>query len=157
MLYPGWASGSLFFLLLIGVLTALLFLTHSTIQSFIDLAIGFGIMVFPAAMIQLFARHSENRFTIYLTLMMVCAVLTAILTALYLAVGEKLLLWVFGFIPMVLFPLSEELASTGNQGSILFLSLVISGTYLFIVLAGAFPRIAKFSALEEESLAEGDP
>jgi len=157
LLYPGWASGSLFFLLLIGVLTALLFLTHSTIQSFIDLAVGFGIMVFPAAMIQLFARHSRNRFTIYLTLMVVCAVLTAILTTLHLAVGEKLLLWIFSFIPMVLFPLSEELSSTSSQGSILFLSLVISGTYLLIVLAGAFPRIAKFSALEEESLAEGEP
>jgi len=87
----------------------------------------------------------------------VCAVLTAILTTLHLAVGEKLLLWIFSFIPMVLFPLSEELSSSTSQGSILFLSLVISGTYLLIVLAGAFPRIAKFSALEEESLAEGEP
>lgn len=153
-LYPGWASGTLFFILLVITVTGMISLTNPSIKAFTNATIGFGVMIFPAAVIQLFARRSENRFTIYLTLMVVCATLTAILTALYLAVSEKLLLWIFSFIPMVLYPLSEKLTSSNNQGTILFVSLASSGTYLLIVLAGAFPRIARFSELEDEALAD---
>ncbi|MFP6857643.1 MAG: hypothetical protein VCA73_10240 [Roseibacillus sp.] len=155
-LYPGWATGTHFFVLLAGIVTLLLLITKSGAPQFTDAAIGFGIMIFPAAMIQLFARNSDNRFSIYVTLMVVAAVLTAILSALYLAVKEDMLLWIFIIIPMVLFPVSDELASSTNQGTILFLSLITTGTYLLIVFAGAFPRIAKIPKLEAEALQDLD-
>jgi len=154
LLYPGWASGTLFFILLMGVIALLIFLTTPTdSEQYTRAAIGFGSMVFPAAIIQVFARNTPNRFSVYLSLSIVCALLTAILSVLYFSVKEELLLWIFSFIPMVLFPVSGELSSGTNQDTIFFISVATTGTYLLIVLAGALPKIRRISRLEEEALA----
>lgn len=150
LLYPGWATGSLFFVFLVGIVMLLLFLTNPSPKLFTYAAIGIGTLAFPAAMIQLFARNSESRFTIYVTLLLLSGVLALILSLLYSAVSEKLLLWIFSFIPMVLFPIARELTSATNESSVLFISALIAGIYLLIILGGALPRIAAISKLEAE-------
>ncbi|MDP7495034.1 MAG: hypothetical protein QGI77_01320, partial [Roseibacillus sp.] len=119
-------------------------------------AIGLGTLAFPAALIQLFARDSSNRFSLYLTLLLLCFVLTAILSELYRVVPEKLLLWVFSFIPAVLLPIAGQSASSPDQSTVLLVSAIITGIYLLIILGGSLPRMAALSKLETEALEDLD-
>ena len=156
LLYPGWATGSLFFLTMSLVLFLLIFLTNPDPRNYTYAAIGLGTLAFPAALIQLFARDSSNRFSLYLTLLLLCFVLTAILSALYRVVPEKLLLWVFSFIPAVLLPIAGQSASSPDQSTVLLVSAIITGIYLLIILGGSLPRMAALSKLETEALEDLD-
>jgi hypothetical protein len=156
LLYPGWATGSLFFLTLSLVLFLLIFLTNPDPRNYTYAAIGLGTLAFPAALIQLFARDSSNRFSLYLTLLLLCFVLTAILSELYRVVPEKLLLWVFSFIPTVLLPVAGQPASSPDQSTVLLVSSTITGIYLLIILGGSLPRVVALSKLETEALGDLD-
>jgi hypothetical protein len=155
-LYPGWATGTLFFALLMAVVTALILLTASTDKGmFTTAAIGFGVMIFPAAMIQLFARKTESRFSTYVSLLLISFLLTFILGVLHDSVKEELLLWIFSPVPAVLFPLHRELSTAANSDAIFVTSLIITGTYFLTVLSCALPRLAELADLETKS--ESDP
>ncbi len=156
LLYPGWATGSLFFLTLGLVLFLLIFLTNPDPRSYTYAAIGLGTLAFPAALIQLFARDSSNRFSLYLTLLLLCFVLSAILSELYGVVPEKLLLWVFSFIPAVLLPVAGQSASSPDQSTVLLVSSIVTGIYLLIILGGSLPHVVGLSRLEAEALEDLD-
>ena len=152
LLYPGWATGSFFFLTLALTILLLIFLTNPDPRHYTYAAIGLGTLAFPATMVQLFARDSPNRFTIHLTLLLLCFVLTAILYELYRVVPEKLLLWVFSFIPTVLLPLADQPAYSSDQSTALLLSSIITGIYFLVILGGSLPRMSALSELEAEAL-----
>lgn len=154
-LYPGWATGTLFFLGLVGTLLLLIQLTApGTVELFTIATIGFGVMLFPAAVIQIFARASADRFSIYVMLSLVSAFLTGILAWLYTIVEESFLLWIFSFVPLVLLPIRDQLSTVTNPSTLLVFSLALSSIYLLIVLAGALPRLAKISKTEMDAQAE---
>ncbi|MEC9056628.1 MAG: hypothetical protein VX633_15045, partial [Verrucomicrobiota bacterium] len=152
LLYPGWATGSLFFFALALTLLLLIFLTNPDPRHYTYAAIGLGTLAFPATMVQLFARDSPNRFSIYLTLLLLCFVLTAILSELYRVVPEKLLLWVFSFIPTVLLPLASQPAYSSDQSAALLLASTVTGIYFLLILGRSLPRVAALSRLEAEAL-----
>ena len=152
LLYPGWATGSFFFFALALILLLLIFLTNPDPRHYTYAAIGLGTLAFPATVVQLFARDSPNRFSIYLTLLLLCFVLTTILSELYRAVPEKLLLWVFSFIPTVLLPLAGQPASSSDQFAVLLLASIITNIYFLLILGRSLPRMAALSRLEADAL-----
>lgn len=155
-LYPGWATGALFFLLISVLILGLVALRSSGDREQLSVATaGLGAMLFPAAMIQLFARKTSSRFSTYVSLLLISFLLMIILSSLHQVVKEDLLLWLFAPIPMVLFPLQAELAATTSADTILAVSLVTATVYLVIVLGGAAPRLSALGALESEE--DADP
>ncbi|NNC86845.1 MAG: hypothetical protein HKN82_00130 [Akkermansiaceae bacterium] len=151
-LYPGWATGSLFFLLLVAVTCGMLLLRQATTglraEHFTYAGIGFAVMVFPAAMMQLCARNRPERFTMYISITIMGWLLALILGILYGEVRNELLLWLFSPVPMVLFPLSNELTSPTNRVTISFIAWALAGLYTLIVLVGAGRSLAALAKLE---------
>jgi len=155
-LYPGWPTGVLFFLLYAGLITGLLYAITSTRgsdpQAWAIAGIAFGIMTFPAAMIQIFARKTANRHGTYLGISIMGWLLAVILTVIFEQVNEELLLVVFSVIPMVQIPLLGELWSTIDQKTFTILIWCVSGFYFLLNFAFALPHLKKITALEEEEL-----
>jgi len=157
-LYPGWPTGALFLALLAALVMA--FVSFAPFgrcddRDLLMVAAAFGAMLFPAAMIQLFARATSQRFTIYVSLLIMSFLLTIILSALQHAVREPVILWAFAFIPMVFFPLSDTLhAKSGPLAGefILFSAWGVAGVYFLVILFGALPRLRALSNLERKAL-----
>ncbi len=155
-LYPGWATGALFFFGMALTLFLLIYMTNPDPRHFSYAAIGLGTLSFPAALLQLFARKSSNRFSIYLTLALIFFVLTSIIITVHGAVSGNLILWVFSFIPASLLPMVSQLSPSPEQSVALLLSFLIPGIYLLIILGGALPHLRTISKLESEALADLD-
>lgn len=152
-LYPGWATALPFSLVLLLALLGLVQLTagnNPELQT--RVFAGYGMMVFPAAMIQLFARNSENRFSVYLMLTLMSGGLTVLLTTLYHEIHSQLILLSFGFVPMVLFSITDQLATASNGATFLIAAASIAGIYALIVFAGAAHQFARLSKLENDAL-----
>ena len=134
------------------IILILLFLTNPDPRHYTYAAIGFGTLAFPATMVQLFARDSPNRFSIYLTILLLAFVLTAILSGLYRVVPEKLLLWIFSFIPTALLPLAGQPSSSPDQSAALLISSTVGGIYFLLILGRSLPHVGALSKLEAEAL-----
>ena len=147
-LYPGWATGSLFFLALVLVLCLLISLTHSSPRHYTIALLGIGTLAFPAAIIQLFARNSENRFSSYSFILLVSLILSKILVVLYDNFSGELLLWIFSFIPMTLLPLAPESASATEPFPVLLAAIGITSVYLLVILIRSLHQLSQLSTLE---------
>lgn len=156
-LYPGWATALTFSLVLLGVLTGMVQLLvpgHPDLQT--RVFIGYGVMIFPAAMIQLFARHCDNRFSVYLMITLLSAGISILLTTLYHEIHNQLVLLAFGFVPLVLFSVTDQLGTASNRATFMIASAAVAGIYTLIVFAGAAPQLAKLSRLENNALEDGE-
>ena len=153
--YPGWPSGTLFVALLGAVLSGFLavhgILHGMDLEAWAMIGITLAILVFPAALIQLFIRKTDQRFSVYAALFITCWVLTFILSILYEVVSEGLLLWIFSPIPMMLVPLTAE-HWRHNEEAVMILSWGLAGLYYVIVLIGARPWLKAIGMMENEEL-----
>jgi hypothetical protein len=157
-LYPGWATGIVFFCLLAGVIVGLLALGGATMGvnqgHYLTTGMTFAVLAFPAAITQLFARKAKDRFTIYVSLMLTGWLLALILGILFREIKDEFLLWLFTPVPMVLFPAAAELAGSGNRDTLLAVSWGLAGLYALVVLAGAGRHLAAIGKLERHELAD---
>ena len=160
-LYPGWATGTLFCIVLMILVTGMVAQSAPSgshgIRLLVTIGIGFSVMVFPAAMMQLFARKTEQRFTLYVTLILMSVLLTFILGLLFAEIKQKEILWIFAPIPMVQFPIVSELWEEKTERTIFWMAWGTMAAYLLIVVAGAVPRLRKLAGLEREALTDGEP
>jgi hypothetical protein len=159
-LYPGWATASLFFLAFAAILALATFLAAQAQGSdeapWVALGIALGVMVFPAAMVQLCARKSESRHNLYLGVAAIAWLLTLILGFLYSVVPEDLLFWVFCPIPMAQAPMTAAFWDTGSRDTLVLITWITTAIYWLIVFAGAAPELKKLARSEEEELARED-
>jgi hypothetical protein len=155
-LYPGYASGTLFFGFLTLLLTFFMFAQSKflgpDLRTWTTAGTAIGIMVFPAAMIQLCARRTTQRFALYISLQIISVLLALIFGGLFDYLTDKTLLWIFSPIPAILLPLTDELWTSGNQSTITFVAWVLAGFYYLVILAGALPLMARMSRLENDQL-----
>lgn len=150
-LYPGWGTGSLFFLVLTLVLCVLIYLTNPNPIYYTMALLGIGTLAFPAMIIQVFARNSTNRFSSYFFILLLTLLLSRILIFLYENFSGELLLWIFSFIPAALLPLASESGSTTDPIIIRFAAIGISSIYLLVILATSLQQLARLSTLESEA------
>ena len=73
LLYPGWATGLLFVLLLFVLMEIALFVTTLTTSRYDDdlqkvILVIFASLLLPVALTRIFAKKSENRFGLFLSL-----------------------------------------------------------------------------------------
>lgn len=160
-LYPGHGSGALFFALLAALLGVFLFVQNHfqppDLKTLTILGAWLAIIIFPAALIQLFARKSSQRFALYVSFMIISLLLALILGALLDYVSDNTLLWIFSPVPTVLIPIIDLLSTTGNKTTISFLTWTIAGFYYLVVLAGALPHLKRMGRLENEQLNREEP
>jgi fluoride ion exporter CrcB/FEX len=157
--YPGWPSGTLFVALLGAVLSGFLsgflavhcMLHGMELEAWAMIGITLAILVFPAALIQLFVRKTDQRFSVYAALFITSWVLTFILSILYEVVSEGVLLWIFSPIPMMLVPLTSE-HWRHNEEAVMILSWGLAGLYYVIVFIGAGPWLRSIGTMEKEEL-----
>lgn len=150
-LYPGWGTGSLFFLVLTLVLCVLIYLTNPNPIYYTMAFLGIGTLAFPAMIIQVFARNSTNRFSSYFFILLLTLLLSRILIFLYENFSGELLLWIFSFIPAALLPLASESGSTTDPIIIRFAAIGISSIYLLVILATSLQQLTRLSTLESEA------
>lgn len=150
-LYPGWGTGSLFFLVLTLVLCVLIYLTNPNPIYYTMALLGIGTLAFPAMIIQVFARNSTNRFSSYFFILLLTLLLSRILIFLYENFSGELLLWIFSFIPAALLPLASESGSTTDPIIIRFAAIGISSIYLLVILATSLQQLTRLSTLESEA------
>ncbi len=150
-LYPGWGTGSLFFLALTVVLCMLIYLTNSNLRGYTVALLGIGTLAFPAVIIQVFARNSTNRFSSYFFILLATLILSRILGFLYENLSGELLLWIFSFIPAVLLPLASQSASTAEPLPLLFAAIGITSLYFLVILTRSLPQLGHISTLESEA------
>jgi hypothetical protein len=140
-LYPGWPA----FLAIHGQMHG------ANLNSWAAAGMIVAIAVFPAAFIQLFARNTNERFSVYLAVSITGWVLASILGMLFDVVSETILLWIFAPIPMVLAPLSGHLWSAGTDDPIILVSWGLAGAYYFVIFAAALPILKGMGRLEDEA------
>ena len=159
-LYPGHASGTFFFAFLSALLAFFLVLQSRfqgpDLRTWTLFGTAVGIMVFPAAMIQLFARKTRQRFALYISLQIIAFLLAVILSAFFGYISDQTLLWIFTPVPAVLLPVTDALWNENNKVGITFVSWTIAGLYYLIVLAGALPFMKRIQRLETNQLNRED-
>ena len=157
LLYPGWITGNLF-VLAFSTTLALLILIFGGFEGigqtpWLALGIISGVMLFPAAMIQLVARKSPNRHSTYLSFAAIAWCLTCVIAILYSVVAEDLLYWVFCPIPMVQGPMAMSFADKPHGDSLMAIAWISAAVYWVIVMIAAVPGLRLLRELEEEELA----
>ena len=150
-LYPGWATGSIFFIVLALVLCLLISLTNPSPRHYAIAMIGIGTLALPSVIIQLFARNSENRFSGYFCILAFSLIFSLILVAIYQNLSGELLLWIFSFIPATLLPLVLGTAPSTELTNVLLAAIGITSLYLIVILARSLPQLTQLAVRESEA------
>ncbi len=140
-LYPTWASGVLFSILISAVATAAIFSGHSGSGWDADEAVVFlaflGGLFFPAVWQAFLFRGEGQRFAHYLLLLAGSVVLLGILSALSESMDNGIFLWFFAWNPLVFMPMLNQ---SGAADSTLLLGVIIVDLVLMLILLAAALR-----------------
>ena len=136
-LFPGWASGFFFCLVLIAI-SAFPFLINQPSYGGQDHFI-YGLaclagLLFPAVIINTFRINGPQRVSNYVLILLASEVLSAVLAGITDSLSNENLLWLFCWIPPVLMFLEE---AGGNDDEVMYASLVICIIYLGTLLLRA--------------------
>jgi len=142
-LFPGWASGFFFCLVLIGI-SAVPFLvnrpTYGGSDHFIyGLACVAGLL-FPAVVINVFRVNGPARVSNYVLILIGSIVLSAVLAGITNSLSNEDLLWLFCWLPPVLMFLEQ---AGGNDDEALIASFVMCAIYIGTLLLRALHAYRK--------------
>ena len=142
-LFPGWASGFFFCLVLIAI-SAFPFLINQPSYGGQDHFI-YGLaclagLLFPAVIINVFRINGPQRVSNYVLILLASVVLSAVLAGITDSLSNENLLWLFCWIPPVLMFLEE---AGGNDDEVMYASLVICIIYLGTLLLRAIHAYRK--------------
>lgn len=142
-LFPGWASGFFFCLVLIGI-SAVPFLvnrpTYGGSDHFIyGLACVAGLL-FPAVIINVFRVNGPARVSNYVLILIGSIVLSAVLAGITNSLSNENLLWLFCWLPPVLMFLEQ---AGGNDDEALITSFVMCAIYIGTLLLRALHAYRK--------------
>lgn len=137
-LFPGWASGFFFCLVLTGI-SAVPFLinqpTYGGSDHFIYGLACLAGLLFPAVIINVFRINGPQRVSSYVLILIGSVVLSAVLAGITDSLSNENLLWLFCWIPPVLMFL-EEMGSASND-DVLICSFIICIIYIGTLLLRA--------------------
>lgn len=137
-LFPGWASG-FFFCLVLTAISAVPFLinrpTYGGSENFIYGLACLAGLLFPAVIINVFRINGPQRVSNYVLILIGSVVLSAVLAGITGSLSNENLLWLFCWIPPVLMFL-EEMGSASNN-DVLVCSFIISIIYIGTILLRA--------------------
>jgi hypothetical protein len=143
-LFPGWASGFFFCLVLIAI-SAAPFLIHQSSYGYQDYFI-YGLaclagLLFPAVIINVFRINGPQRVSNYVVILIGSIVLSTVLAGITHSLSNENLLWLFCWIPPVLMFLEERGRSSDDK--VMYASLVICIIYLGTLLLRAIHAYRK--------------
>jgi len=124
-LFPGWASGFFFCLLLTGISTAPFLINQPSYGGQDHFIYGLACLaglLFPAVIINVFRINGPQRVSNYVLILLASVVLSAVLAGITDSLSNENLLWLFCWIPPVLMFLEE---AGGNDDEVMYASLVI--------------------------------
>jgi ABC-type transport system involved in multi-copper enzyme maturation permease subunit len=137
-LFPGWASGFFFCLVLTGI-SAVPFLinqpTYGGSDHFIYGLACLAGLLFPAAIINVFRINGPQRVSNYVLILIGSIVLSAVLAGITDSLSNEDLLWLFCWLPPVLMFL-EEMGS-GSNDDVLICSFIMCAIYIGTLLLRA--------------------
>lgn len=137
-LFPGWASGFFFCLVLIAISAAPFLINRTTYSGNEHFIYGLACLaglLFPAVIINVFRINGPQRVSNYILILLGSIVLASVLAGITDSLSNKDLLWLFCWIPPVLMFL-EEMGSTSDD-KVLIASLVICIIYIGTLLLRA--------------------
>ncbi|MBK1791722.1 hypothetical protein [Persicirhabdus sediminis] len=157
LLYPGWATGTFYCtiigLLLLPVMITICSLSNSSygfqpedLSAFIAY---FGILIFPAAITQLFFKKYKNLFTVYLLIFCIHWGFMILLGIMAATTSDDVLL-LFCWLPVGALALSFD--NTVSDSSQLVISCLVTGTYLIILWFKSIPAWKHIREVESVAL-----
>lgn len=149
-LAPGWATGTLFHLLLFGILVLLSLLLGDELRTDTDtsimLSITLGIIYLPLLLVHVFRKRISNRLVTYLLFSVFLFGLMPLFAILENIGDAKMLAWCFCFIPHVI----PFLRDYTNDALIHLISWFSAASYILFCLGFAATPLRKLSQLEKE-------
>ena len=143
-LFPGWASG-FFFCLVLTAISAVPFLinrpTYGGSEHFIYGLACLAGLLFPAVIINVFRINGPQRVSHFILILLGSIVLASVLAGITNSLSNKDVLWLFCWIPPVVIFL-EEIGSTSND-DVLVCSFIICIIYISTLLLRAFQAYRK--------------
>lgn len=133
-LFPGWASGFFFCVVLIGISVIPFFLNgphYGRNDHFIYGLACLASLLFPAVIINLFRMIGPQRVSNYVLILIGSIILSSVLAGITDSLSNEDLLWLFCWIPPILMFL-EEMGS--NDDAVLIASFVICALYIGTLL-----------------------
>lgn len=137
-LFPGWASGFFFCIVLIAISAAPFLINQPTSGGQDHLIYGLAClasMLFPAVIINVFRINGPQRVSNYVLILIGSIILSSILAGITDSLSNENLLWLFCWIPPVLMFL-EEMGSASNN-DVLVCSFIICIIYIGTLLLRA--------------------
>lgn len=143
-LFPGWASG-FFFCLVLSAISTIPFLinrpTYGGSEHFIYGLACLAGLLFPAVIINVFRINGPQRVSHFILILLGSIVLASVLAGITNSLSNKDILWLFCWIPPVVIFL-EEIGSASND-DVLVCSFIICIIYIGILLLRAFQAYHK--------------
>ncbi|MEK6231090.1 MAG: hypothetical protein N2A42_04505 [Luteolibacter sp.] len=137
-LFPGWPSG-VFFCALLSLISAIPFVLND--HSYGDDHYMYGLiclasLLFPAVVVNLLRTQGAQRVSNYVLFLIASGVITAVLAGIAESMSSKGFLWLFLWIPPVLFAL-EEMSRSGDAVLIasVAITLILFGILIVMALA----------------------
>ena len=142
-LFPGWPSG-VFFCALLSLISAIPFVLND--HSYGDDHYMYGLiclasLLFPAVVVNLLRTQGAQRVSNYVLFLIASGVITAVLAGIAESMSSKGFLWLFLWIPPVLFAL-EEMSRSGDAVLIASVAITLILFGILIVMALAVYRKA---------------
>lgn len=137
-LFPGWASGFFFCIVLIAISAAPFLINRTTYSGNEHFIYGLAYLaglLFPAVIINVFRINGPQRVSNYILILLGSIVLASVLAGITNSLSNKDLLWLFCWIPPVLMFL-EEMGSASDD-KVLIASSVICIIYIGTLLLRA--------------------
>ncbi len=139
-LYPGWATGLVFVLLLYGLIQGLMHFSYrANAEAITLLNSAFAFLLFPLALTRLFAKKHDNRFGIYL--IFICTqfliVLIVIAAEEFIDGGKLQIMQCFFWVPTSIIHLGES--SRFSETALLNVSYINVILYASIALTSSLP------------------
>lgn len=155
ILYPGWATGLLFFLILIAMLHGLLAYYRSQgtdVQDELVIIVNslIAAMILPVALTRIFARKNENRFGLFMLFTCSQVLATAIIFACESFSSGLEIMRFFCWLPSS-FPYLMDGTSGISRNNMIFISYTNIILYTFIALATSLPVWKHIRDVEREA------
>lgn len=144
-LYPGWPSGVAYLLVLIASAMALLKIGPDRMNK--DLAIVglsfLGVILFPAALLALFGKHTKERVSALILGAIASAIFGGVMAMLSEAMSTRSFLWFFIWDPIVFLPMTSHYYS---ESKVIAAAILVNAFYLTILVVCAVAASRRFTA-----------
>jgi len=153
VLYPGWATGLLFVLILFSLMQGMLLMdteTGATVASWDKIIVTtiFAVLLFPLAMTRLFARKHDNRFGLFFVFLSMQFLIFSVIFACEEWANDLDLMLYFCWVPITIPYLIED--SSLSSETLLLIAWLNAGGYFLIAIATSLPIWRQINQTEKQ-------